>query len=106
MITFTMLMRSVTISAKKDSAKGGQKLLVGRGCDARNTCSTSEVHWTTLGFNAGNSKPVLCKIVFASVIIIVEERLGIDVFVPYSCDNSRMICNVFHQRLCNLQNSC
>ena len=58
---------------KEDGSKGGQKFLVERGTEPRNACSTSDAHWTTLGFTAGNGQPVLCAIIFASESLSVEE---------------------------------
>ena len=60
--------------------KDGQKFLVERGFQPRTSCSTSEVHWTTLGFTSGTGEPVLCAIIFAAETLSVEERLGVDIF--------------------------
>ena len=72
---------------KEDGSKGGQKMLVGRGTEARTACSTSDAHWTTLGFTAGNGEPVLCVIIFASETLTVEERLGVDIHAPSPQDD-------------------
>ena len=72
---------------KDDGSKGGQKMLVGRGTEARTGCSTSDAHWTTLGFTAGNGEPVLCVIIFASETLTVEERLGVDIHAPSPQDD-------------------
>jgi len=73
---------------KEDGSKGGQKFLVGRGTEPRNACSTSDAHWTTLGFTAGNGEPVLCAIIFASETLSAEERLGIDIFADCPEDST------------------
>jgi len=65
---------------KDDGHKGGQKFLVERSSQPRTACSTSDAHWTTLGFTSGNGKPVLCAIIFAAETLSVEDRLGIDIF--------------------------
>ena len=75
---------------KEDGSKGGQKMLVGRGTEARTACSTSDAHWITLGFTAGNSEPVLCVIIFASETLTVEERLGVDIHAPSPQDDDAM----------------
>ena len=76
---------------KEDGGKGGQKMLIGRGTEARTACSTSDAHWTTLGFTAGNGEPVLCVIIFASETLTVEERLGVDIHAA-SPEDDRMFC--------------
>ena len=50
---------------KDDGMKGGQKYLAARGTWSRKGCSTSDAHWTTLGFTAATGEPVLCAIIFA-----------------------------------------
>ena len=65
---------------KEDGGKGGQKMLVSRGTEARTACYTSDAHWATMGFTAGNGEPVLCVIIFASEKLTIEERLGVDIF--------------------------
>ena len=64
---------------KEDGGKCGQKKLVGKGTEASTACSTSDAHWTTLRFTAGNGEPVVCFIIFASETLTVEERLGVDI---------------------------
>ena len=75
---------------KEDGSKGGQKMLVERGSEARTACSTSDAHWTTLGFTAVNGEPVLCVIIFASKTLSVEERLGVDIHAPSPQDDDAM----------------
>jgi len=65
---------------RDDGHKGGQRYLVQRGSQPRTACSTSEAHWTTLGFTSASGKPVLCAIIFAAETLSVEDRLGIDIF--------------------------
>ena len=71
---------------KDDGHNGGQKFLVQLGMQSRTACSTSEAHWTTLGFTSGTGKPVLCAIIFAAETLSVEERLGVDIFADCSSD--------------------
>lgn len=77
---------------KEDGNKGGGKYLTERCQEPRNACSTSDAHWTCLGFTAGTGEPVLCVIIFAAQGLTVEERLGIDVFAPIPQEN-----NMFHE---------
>jgi hypothetical protein len=65
---------------RDDGHKGGQKYVVARGIQPCTGCSTSDAHWTTLGFTAGNGEAVLCAKIFASETLSPEERLEIDVF--------------------------
>jgi hypothetical protein len=39
---------------RDDGHKGGQKYVLARGSHRRTGCSTSDAHWTTIGFVAGN----------------------------------------------------
>ena len=71
---------------RDDGHKGGQKFLVERGFQPRTSCSTSEAHWTTLGFTSGTGEPVLCGIIFAAETLTVEDRLGIDIFAQCNDD--------------------
>ena len=72
---------------RDDGHKGGQKYLVERDSQPRTSCSTSEAHWTTLGFTSGTGEPVLCGIIFAAEKLSVEERLGIDIFAKCRDDD-------------------
>ena len=74
------------ICQRDDGHKGGQKYLLRRGFQPRTSCSTSEAHWTTLGFTSSTSEPVLCGIIFIAETLSVEERLGIDFFVKCQDD--------------------
>ena len=69
---------------KDDGHVGGQKFLVKRGSQPRQGSSTSDVHWTTMGFTSGSGKPVMCAIIIAAETLSVEDRLGIDIFAE--CD--------------------
>ena len=59
---------------------GGQKFLAKRGSQSRISSSTSDVHWTTMGFTSGSGKPVMCAILIAAETLSVEDRLGINIF--------------------------
>lgn len=72
---------------KEDGSKGDQNMLVRRGSEAKTACSTPNDHWMTLGFTADNGEPVLCVIIFASEILSVEERLGVDMNAPSPQDD-------------------
>ena len=63
-----------------------KKFLVERGCQPRTACSTSDAHWTTLGFTSGTGEPVICAIIFAAETLSVEERLGLDIFADCKDD--------------------
>ena len=76
---------------RDDGHKGGQKFLVERGFQPRTSCSTSEAHWTTLGFTSGTGEPVLCGVIFAAETLSVDERLGIDIFAQ--CKDDDMFSN-------------
>ncbi len=53
-------------TCQKDAGmKCGQKFLAARGTWPRKGCSTSDVHWKTLGFTATTAEPIICAIIFA-----------------------------------------
>ena len=49
-------------------------------------CSSSDAHWTLLGFTDANGQPVICGIIFKGDTLIPEERLGCDIFVDASIE--------------------
>ena len=65
---------------------GGQKYLVKRGCQPRRGSSTSDVHWSTMGFTSGSGKPVMCAIIIAAETLSIDDRLGIDIFAECNDD--------------------
>ena len=71
---------------KDDGHVGGQKFLVKRGSQPRIASSTSDVHWTTMGFTSGSGKPVMCAIIIAAETLSVENRLGINIFAECNED--------------------
>ena len=71
---------------KDDGHMGGQKYLVKRGCQARQGSSTSDVHWTTMGFTSGSGKPMMCAIIIAAETLSIDDRLGIDIFAECNDD--------------------
>ena len=81
---------------KDDGSKGGQRFLTARGSQARKTSSTSDAHWTTLGFTASNGQPVMCAIIFASQTLSTEERLGIDIFAPMPSTDTNTMSSMEH----------
>ena len=45
-------------------------------------CSSSDAHWTLLGFTDATGQPVICGIIFKGESLTPEERLGFDIFAP------------------------
>ncbi len=70
------------IFQKDNGMEVGQRYLAASGTWPRKGCSSSNAHWTTLGFTATTGEPVLCAIIFPSKMLAAEERLGIDLFAP------------------------
>ena len=45
-------------------------------------CSSSDVHWTLLGFTDTTGQPIICGIIFKGESLTPKERLGFDIFAP------------------------
>ena len=45
-------------------------------------CSSSDTHWTLLGFTDATEKPLMCGIIIKGESLTPEERLGFDIFAP------------------------
>lgn len=52
-------------SQKKDGHFGGRKLVTQRGTVPKTISSSTDKHFTVLGFTAANGDPVLCVVIFA-----------------------------------------
>ena len=65
---------------KEDGNYGGDKRLAKRGSTPKQMCSSSDAHWTLLGFTDANGQPVMCGIIFKADTLTAEERLGLDIF--------------------------
>ena len=57
---------------KNDGPKGGEKVLCERSLTPRQKCSTTDAHYTVLGFTAGTGEPVMCVIIFEGEDIKAE----------------------------------
>lgn len=55
-----------------DKSKGGERFVVGKNAPARTEASTSNCHYTVLGFTASTGDPVMCA------IIVTGKDLGVD----------------------------
>ena len=67
---------------KDDGNYGGEKRLTKRGSTPKQMCSSSDAHWTLLGFTDATGQPVMCGIIFKGDSLTPEERLGFDIFAP------------------------
>ena len=58
---------------------GSKRLLKAKGSQARVLAATTDVHFTVLGFTAGNSEPVMCANVVTSHELRYNVQLGVDI---------------------------
>jgi len=65
---------------KGDGHVGGQKYLCEKGCEVQQKVTTTEKHFTLLGFTALTGEPVMCVVIFAGKVSVPSIETGIDLF--------------------------
>lgn len=80
-------------SQKKDGHYGGRKLVGERGTTPKTIASSTDKHFTVLGFTAASGDPVLCVVIFAGDRNTMPGNwtAGIDIQVPPVMDEEGRI---------------
>ena len=67
---------------KEDGRVGGERLLKAKGTKASISASTTDAHYTVLGFTAATGEAVMCAIIFAGSYTTQKLQLGTDIQAP------------------------
>ena len=72
------------ISQKDDGNVGGQKFVAKKGSRANIKASHKDGRFTLIGLTAATGDPVMCIVIFAAEELTFEQRMGIDICVPFN----------------------